>query len=405
MASMEEVLQKLFSYVTMSTTLKEPLATTQVCNADLIGGPLLQYSLIALMGSIFFALVIYLISRILEDRREESFAKGEIREVIITLVILLTITALVQLPCAKYPDPITQRSLDSYQRAFYMLQSVDFTLRILIVYLQYPYFYVSLLNFTVKAFGTKVNAFQGIYGLLKPLFTQNVTLLTLADTVQMSLIFSFDALTYGTLVYLVPIGIFLRSFYLTRKVGGAILGLAITMGIIYPVVMGLFYPLEDLIRPPGISVSPSGSAISADLQEFEDLYKNSPVNTQGAPTPTDVMNVDQYIYDLKQQRDNSVRDFFGLSNNVVATSVLAGILHKIAKALNLGFLLKNALLLVAIIGGVALPLGLIITAVSYAFIFAFLFPVLVSIIITTSGRFVSQLLGQELDLGNLTRLV
>jgi len=387
-------------------TLKEPVVVG-ACSTPV--NPLLVHSVIALVGSLFFAVVIYFLSAILRDTRERGFAIGELQEVVATVIIFLIAYALMVIPCAPYGDPFTGHTLNAYQRAFYLLQSVDFVLRVLTIYLQVPYFIVSLLNFSVTAFGTSVTSFQGIFMILKPFFTQNVTLLSLALAVVDLLIYTYDLFTAGMLFYLLPIGLFLRSFYLTRKVGGAIIGMAITLGIIYPFVLSFFYPFELALRPPGISTH-TAQFLSVDVNQLEaslDIGAGSSVPVGNNTTAGDVYEeVDQYLYQQREEKRSAVLDLFGsMGTNALVGAGLTAIAMKIAAALKFSKPLQVFLGGLAMLAGLSVGLSLAVYTLAYGFIFAFLFPVLVTIIVSTAGRFISALLGQEVDLGNLTRLI
>ncbi len=397
MMNLEEIISMLLPW--LGKTLKDPLID-QSCG---VVSPITANALIALVGSAFFAVAIYMISRILGDEREKAFAVGELQEFLATVAIFLMVEALLVLPCTAYPDPFTNLTLNAYDRAFYLLQSIQATLEVVIVYLHVPYFFLSLLDFTTTVFGVSVTSFQGVYGLVKPLFTQNVTLLSLAYVVISLLTYTFDLFTVGMLTYLLPVGLFLRSFYVTRKVGGAIIGMVMALAIIYPFVMAFFYPLEQFLRPPGINTDPTGETLSVDVGALTGRITNTPTGGLGAGSG-DLKDIEGYLYNQRKKLRGRGEELIGsLSTNMAAGASLALLFEWLASKFG-GFfkvLLGGIGLTVALGSGFLLS----IYALAYGFMFAFLFPILVTVIVSTAGRWISALLGQELDLSNLTRLI
>jgi hypothetical protein len=180
-------------------------------------------------------------------------------------------------------------------------------------------------------------------------------------------IFSIQAF----LNYYLPMGIFLRAFTPTRRIGGTLIGVALTFLFVFPALTTITYSMFYNRCDPGDGCGP--------LVSFGSL-------------------LNQYMGDVStgsfQERFNN---FFG--TNFGASS--GGLIDMMGSAIGaLGTLFQN------VIGGSLLMLMIFpISIVSWAFAIGFIIPAFNIIIFTQAAKGLSKSLGDEVDISSLTRMV
>lgn len=156
-----------------------------------------------------------------------------------------------------------------------------------------------------------------------------------------------DYMGYAALYYLLPFGIFFRAFEPTRNFGGTLIGLSMTFFLFYPVIL-VFN--DRLLRGPlqeqGVVLSAAETGMQTTIGSGNPDTSESPSQAFGTPT--------------------------------AATDLVGGI------SSGLIFALKPLMLY---------------------FIAAVILPALSFIVLVETARSLTRLLGEEIDVSNLTRMI
>jgi hypothetical protein len=106
--------------------------------------------------------------------------------------------------------------------------------------------YYKNLELNFGLFSTK--PFESIEPIFRILSDQ-ITTLNLLLTINMGLISFMEFMSKNALTLILPLGLLLRSFFLTRKIGGILIGIAIGTVLVFPTfVLGFENPIPTLIN-------------------------------------------------------------------------------------------------------------------------------------------------------------
>jgi hypothetical protein len=98
------------------------------------------------------------------------------------------------------------------------------------------------------AFSFSTKPFESIEPIFRILSDQ-ITTLNLLLTINMGLISFMEFMSKNALTLILPLGLLLRSFFLTRKIGGILIGIAIGTVLVFPTfVLGFENPIPTLIN-------------------------------------------------------------------------------------------------------------------------------------------------------------
>lgn len=203
----------------------------------------------------------------------------------------------------------------------------------------------------------------GAAGPIKQLLRTSMITLVIAYVVNYAQYFTYLFALDAFLKYYLPIGVFLRCFTPTRKIGGSIIAVTAALVIVFPIVNTIAY---------AIIYSDDGPLVS-----FRTFAQND--------ISTYIGNV---VGDLKNLLSPSS------SGSLNIWSLIFNPLHIIYKFIQNFF---GEMFFVAI----AFATGVI----SRAFLIGVLMPLLNTFILVQSARGLSRAFGEEIDISSLTRLI
>ncbi|MCX8167011.1 MAG: hypothetical protein N3E37_04120 [Candidatus Micrarchaeota archaeon] len=213
-----------------------------------------QWFVLALVGLIFsisLLIVIYFIGKLLDMPNIEAFLKLELFETLFTLMILFGIIGTTQLLC-KFPvsiffsDQILERifgnPVDPNQVSMFMI--VEKYFEQIRKYHSYALYVLGAAQIVLGisditwqssagGIGIMVNPMAG-YGQQSQSFNTMISILINLYLVHMVLFRALVYSAYAFFNYLLPLGIFFRCFQATRKFGGALIGLVFGFNFVYP---------------------------------------------------------------------------------------------------------------------------------------------------------------------------
>ncbi len=180
-------------------------------------------------------------------------------------------------------------------------------------------------------------------------------------------IFALDAF----LKYYLPLGVFLRSFTPTRRIGGTLIGVSVAFLLVFPMLSLVTYGM---------------------------LYQKCQGNSACGPLVTFRSMLAQYFGDTSFGGfQENFKSFFSSNFTDVSGSIL-GIMGGLFTGL--GTFLEKLL------GGTMLLLIIFpASAVSWAFVVGFVVPTFNVIIFTQAARGLSRTFGEEVDISSLTRMI
>jgi len=213
--------------------------------------------------------------------------------------------------------------------------------------------------------GLVASPMAGLASPLKQLLYNMSVALSVAFVINSAQKFVYLFALQAFLKYYLPIGIFFRCFTPTRKLGGALIGVALSFLFVFPALSTISYSM---------------------------FY-----NRDAGPLVTFGNMLGHYFGDTTTGFWERFGNFFGNNFTDVGVSVsdLVG-----AAFGGIGQLLQT------LVGGIFLTIMMFpISVVSYAFAIGFVVPAFNILVFTQVAKTLSKSFGEEVDIGSLTRLV
>ncbi|MEW5996197.1 MAG: hypothetical protein AB1657_01225 [Candidatus Micrarchaeota archaeon] len=349
-----------------------------VCQAgttpqELFAGFLPDWQLLsaaALLVSVGTIALLYLINRFFQNSEGMGWAKLELYEVFITVVIMIGVFAAADLACNVraswlFPAPSAPQDYNIYEASNWYLDQfsssiMDITTALYGLYSGLDMISSMTLTGRPLGVGTQVQPTGGLAATVKPGLTNAFNVLVIAFIVNKVQIFLINFVSFGYLKYYLPLGLLARSFTPTRRIGGTVIAIALGFLFVYPFLTILegeaglkpILSLRDNIIQDFWSDA-SGVAGNDFVSWWEDSTREETLGGSAL----------------------AVLDFVGL---VVRSAI--------------GFLAFGLLYLSA-------------NAAGYAFMVGLFFPAFNTLILVTTIRYLSKSMGEEIDVTNLTRLI
>ncbi|NYZ74011.1 hypothetical protein H0O00_02625 [Candidatus Micrarchaeota archaeon] len=212
--------------------------------------------------------------------------------------------------------------------------------------------------------GLVASPMAGIASPLKQLFYNMAVALSIAFLINYAQLLVYIFSLKGFLAYYLPLGMFLRAFTPTRRIGGTLIGIGFTFLFIFPALTCLTYAL--FYNP-----------VSGPLMSFRTMATS-------------------YLSDTGFQ--NRFTDFMSHKDD---PAIGTGMLDLITSAVGgIGTLLESVL-------GTSFLMLLIfpISVVAWAFTMGFILPAFNIIVLTQAAKVLSKSFGDEVDISSLTRMI
>lgn len=221
--------------------------------------------------------------------------------------------------------------------------------------------------------GLVASPMAGLASPLKQLLYQMTVALALAFVINHAQLVVYIFSLQAFLKYYLPMGIFLRAFTPTRRLGGTIIGVAIAFLFVFPAVSTITYMMF---------YSPLGGPL-VTFRGMLTAYMSDGCDPETQP--------DQACFTGHFRRFYA-SNFTGIGGSL--TDLIGGVIG------GLGSLLQN------IIGNMFLMLMLLpISVISWAFAIGFIVPAFNVIIFTQAAKSLSKSFGDEVDISTLTRMI
>lgn len=316
----------------------------------------------ALLASVSIIVFLYLVNRFFQNAEGTGWAKLELYEVFVTVVIMVGVFAASELACsarAAWVFPGTARfgDVNIYEASVSYLDGFSSKIMGITTVLYGFYAGLDLISSMQLAgrplfLGSTIQPTGGFAVTIKPGLTNAFNMLIIAFIINKVQIFLIDFLSFGFIKYYLPIGLFLRSFTPTRRIGGTIIAIALGFLFIYPFLIILqgevgLRPLS-IISDELINFRKDISALNG--QEFVEWWRDS-ISLLG------------------------ILDFIGVVFRSAIGLFIFGLLYFSANA------------------------------AGYAFLVGLFFPAFNTLILVTTIRYLSKSMGEEIDVTNLTRLI
>jgi hypothetical protein len=221
--------------------------------------------------------------------------------------------------------------------------------------------------------GLVASPMAGLASPLKQLLYQMSVALALAFVINHAQLVVYIFSLQAFLKYYLPIGIFLRAFTPTRRLGGTILGVAIAFLFVFPAVSTITYMMF---------YSPLGGPL-VTFRGMLTAYMSDGCDPEAQPGQACFTGHFRRFYDS---------NFTGIGGSLI--DLIGGVIG------GLGSLLQK------IIGNMFLMLMLLpISVISWAFAIGFIVPAFNVIIFTQAAKSLSKSFGDEVDISSLTRMI
>lgn len=354
---------------------------------------------LALLTSVMILMFLYLIATLLRSQNTITFIKLEFYEVLSTLLIISLIAGVAGSACTVKVGwffPASQNADNTtYGTAMAYYDEVAGKFQTW-MHMQY----VINLYLDQMASATPYSRPLGVglvatplAGLASPIksFLYNVfTAMGIAYVINEAQKYVFIFATYGFLKYYLPIGVFLRSFTPTRRIGGALIALSLSFIFLLPVMTTI--TAESMLGKNLVTGESYGVLIGIDNLVTKE-WGDSNLGGQSAicnPDPSDPTK-------LICQNPGPVAGFFKslFLPNVDFNTFISG-----------GFITIIGGWVKSVIGGILGTLLFIpLSTAAMAFTLGYLVPALNILIFVYTTKFFSRTLGEEIDVTTLTRMI
>jgi|GEM_PF-529241 hypothetical protein len=364
-------------------------------------------SLLALVVSAIFLSFIYILAGIFGNQGLNAFAKYELFELGATVIILLLVTSFSSVLCTtKVSDVFSNvapqfANKNFYDASFYYIEAGDsFLIGWMTATQIFALYMDQLASTTIYAkplsMGLITSPGAGIGGPIKSMLYQINNALAVAFVVNHAQFSVLEFAMYGFVNFYFPIGIILRSFTPTRRLGGSLIALGLGFLLVYPLLTVasayiVYSPVDTLntkiwenFENP---VSKMEDMSSGDMQELKKWFKES------VSVSDKISNPDGSVKLETNFDPNNPVSSMG-SGTSSATDVVWGIFSGTESGIA-GFF-KSTLYAFLMI-----PLS----AVSMAFVAFFAMPAICILILIQSIKSMGRMLGDEIDVTVLTRLI
>ncbi|MFH1520508.1 MAG: hypothetical protein ABID61_02590 [Candidatus Micrarchaeota archaeon] len=330
----------------------------------------------ALVVSATILAFLYMWSSLFRDQNLNALVKLELSELVITtallLIILMGVGAVANLqigtllPQDLLPAKVvTTDNVWSVSEKYFEEVANDMGAWLELNYLL-NWFFDSMATATVYArplgVGIITAPLAGFASPIKQLLYNMTVALSVAYVINYAQLYVLTFAFVAFLKYYLPIGIILRSFTPTRRIGGTIIGVTIAFLFIYPFLVSITYMM---------------------------FYSQN-----ASPMVTWRSFASEYINDVTNGLGGKINGYFG-------NRLTGGFLDFVGGSLSsLGGALEN------VVGKTFLIAMMIpISIVGLAFGLGFIMPAFNILLFVQAARFLSKSLGEEMDITSLTRMI
>ena len=318
----------------------------------------------AMAGSVAILVILYLVDVFFGNEQGIAAMKLELFELFTTAFIVIVVIAILDAACIVpigailAPDEVADLNL--FEAAAQILD--DFSKSIVIVstilhgvYIHLDFITTTTLTQRPMGMGTEFQPTAGIGAVMKPAFINSLQMLAVSFIIVRAQLAILDFVTFAMLKFYLPIGIILRSFTPTRRIGGTLIGLTLGLVLVYPY----------LIILNGLTI-----------YDMDPFY------------------IDEYLGSIGGMLEAAWEPFNDFQGGALS---LAG---------GLDILTYIKLFISSLFGSLlGIYLSLTLRTAAVAFMIGLFFPALNMLILVTVVRYLTKAFGEEIDVSNLSRMI
>ena len=318
----------------------------------------------AMAASVAILVILYLVDVFFGNEQGIAAIKLELFELFTTAFIVLVVIALLDAACIipigaiLAPDEVAHLNL--FEAAAQILDDFSKSIVIVSTILHGVYIHLDFLTTTTltqrpMGMGTEFQPTAGIGAVMKPAFINSLQMLAVSFIIVRAQLAILDFVTFAMLKFYLPIGIILRSFTPTRRIGGTLIGLTLGLVLVYPY----------LIILNGLTI-----------YDMDPFY------------------IDEYLGSIGGMLDAAWEPFNDFQGGALS---LAG---------GLDILTMIKLFISSLFGSLlGIYLALTLRTAAVAFMIGLFFPALNMLILVTVVRYLTKSFGEEIDVSNLSRMI
>ncbi len=318
----------------------------------------------AMAASVAILVILYLVDVFFGNEQGIAAMKLELFELFTTAFIVLVVIALLDAACIVpigailAPDEVAELNL--FEAAAQILDDFSKSIVIVSTILHGVYIHLDFLTTTTltqrpMGMGTEFQPTAGIGAVMKPAFINSLQMLAVSFIIVRAQLAILDFVTFAMLKFYLPIGIILRSFTPTRRIGGTLIGLTLGLVLVYPY----------LIILNGLTI-----------YDMDPFY------------------IDEYLGSIGGMLDAAWEPFNQFQGGALS---LAG---------GLDILTMIKLFISSLFGSLlGIYLALTLRTAAVAFMIGLFFPALNMLILVTVVRYLTKSFGEEIDVSNLSRMI
>lgn len=213
-------------------------------------------SLVALLASAFILAFLYMFASMFQNQQSVARVKIELYELIVTAAIFAVLFMMLNGMCSIqtgwiFPGAGHNSNVlgwedwsgkSIYYSSFnYLMEFADDTL----IVMSYQYLGYAFIDFltsmeissTPMGIGATMKPTSGLGAVVKPVLNNAFSVEILSVITAQAQVYVMDYGTYGMLKYLLPLALIMRSFTLTRRIGGTIISITIVFLFVYPLLV------------------------------------------------------------------------------------------------------------------------------------------------------------------------
>ncbi len=408
LAILEPLLKSIYDGFLAERVFAKPLISEALCTPQKINVNPLNFSFssmgifdlvgLAMVAGIFFSISLFLAGRIFGNSKLETFMKTEIIELLITYAAVVIGIGILYIPCNITWVSFGNIKLNLYESAFVFLQHLEayaFLSMMIGVSMAIAFFYASGLKITINVFGgLSLPAFVGVSSVFKPVIGNAISAISIAFVLYSIQVLLYEVLTFGSIKYLLPLGIFMRAFSPLKKLGGVIIGFSLGVVIFYTLILAVGWQAID----PYLSYYKL--TITKDYQATQTVPGYYEVNYDvsfGGDTKyyQIVYNIDQGVKDVEKEFEN-------VNNAEVRIDPNTGELYNPNTENYKEASEELAKKVDPKISGIV---RFFTRMCQTYFILLLIYPAIMLIFVVTGVRFMARFFGMDIDISNLTRVI
>jgi len=342
-----------------------------------------SFSAIALVTSAVLLAFLFLFAVLFRNDNLKNFVKVEITELFVTSALIIILIAGIGavsglevglfLPSSSLPDGVKPDSnLYNVTETYFEEVGSDMATWLEMNYILGVYV-DSMASVTPYArplgVGLVASPLAGLASPFKQLLYNMSVALSIAYIINYAQLYVFLFTIAGGLKYYIPLGIILRSFTPTRRIGGALIGLGVSFLFIFPMLYSFNFMMF---------YSKDGSPMVTFRSFVGDTFN---LNTGLFGAGNDEKKGLMYNY----FKENQSAGFIDL-----VTESIAGIGRLISR----------------VVGGFFTTLMVVpLATIGRAFALGFILPAFNTLLMIQATKYISKAIGEEVDISTLTRLI